>query len=270
LVQVQNGLYTPLDFIDGLREKFFEHDQYDSNVPLTVASSYALNYYKDQYLNFYQGGALAAMALDLYLIEISGGTMQLADLLRNLAAVFPADTFFNDADLFQIMGSLSYPQVEEFMVRHVKASEPFPWERLFANVGLLYRQEGETMGWSFGCDDISYNLENNRFMVSSEEGIDDFGKALGLRELDEIITINGDSLSLGSWQTTLNNFYSTQKEGLAVEMRIARPRKRGSAYREKTLKAKAFEVAYIEAHQLNLMPIPNPRQLRLQQIWLNQ
>jgi len=268
LVQVRDSIYTKDEFLEVMRDKFFANDQYE-DLPLTAVSKHTLDIYHDQYQNFYEGGAIAAMALDLYLIEISGGGMRLMDLLNNLSAVFPADTFFKDEDLFRIMGELSFPQVETFMVRHFEAGEPFPWERLFANVGLDYKEEGKTMGWSIGTDELSYDLEQDRFLVTNEEGIDSFGEALGLKARDQIISINGDTLSLFSFQTVLADFQGSLKEGDEVVYYVARPR-RNDKFRIKRLKTKAFKVEYEESHLLNWQEQASDQQKAWRKIWLAQ
>lgn len=267
LVQIRDSIYNPQEFLDVFRDKFIANDQYEP-IPLTAASRHTLDVYKDFYLNFYDGGAIAAMALDLYLIELSGGQMRLMDLLNNLSAVYDVDTFFVDEDLFQIMGDLSFPQVTTFMVRHFEAGEPFPFERLFNNVGISYEAIGSSQGLSLGFEDLSYDLETDRFIISSEDGIDEFGEDLGLEYLDQIVSINGDSLGLFNFQEILNHYQEEGQAGEIMEFVIARPRKRGG-FKLKTLKAKAKEVSYEEFHVLRLLPSPSDKQIAWRQFWMN-
>lgn len=268
IVQIRNGIYSSEQFLEVLRDKFISDDEYSSEVPLTVASKHTLSFYKDQYQNFYEGGALAAMALDLRLIELSGGSMRLVDLLGNLGAVYHADTFFRDDALFKIIAEYSYPEMEEFMVRHFAANEPFPFERLLGNVGISYTEVGTASGWSLGADEFSYNFETDRIVIASEEGIDEFGEDLGLEVLDEIVSINGQELGLGNFQEVLASYQEDLDEDTKVKMRIARPRGDDGDYRMKTLKAKPRLVEYEERHQIKLMAEPNESQLRLRKYWM--
>lgn len=267
LVQVRDSLLSPEQFLAGMREKFLENDQYP-DVPLTAASKHTLDVYREYYQNFYDGAALAAMALDLYLIELSQGQMRLLDMLNNLMAIYPADTFFVDEDLFKIMGDLSWPQVTTFMVRHFEAGEPFPWERLLANVGVNYEVLGTSMGWSLGFEDLSYDLETDRFIVSNPDGIDDFGADLGLRYLDQIVSIDGDSLSLYNFQAVLNRYQDSLYPGKKVEYVVARPKKK-EGFKIKKLQAAASQVAYEESHLLTVEKNPSPKQLAWRRFWLN-
>lgn len=268
IVQILNQIYSPEEFLEILRDKFLSDDEFDTNVPLTQASKYTLSYYKDQYQNFYDGGALAAMALDLRLIELSGGSMRLVDLLANLGSVYHADTFFQDDQLFRIMADYSYPEVEEFMVRHFAGTEPFPFERLLGNVGVSYVENGTASGWSLGADEFSYNFESDRIIIASEDGIDEFGEDLGLRVLDEIVSINGDTLGLANMQEVLGRYQEQLDADTKVKMRIARPKGDDGEYRFKTLKAKPRLVEYEEKHQIKLVEEPNESQLRLRKFWM--
>lgn len=268
IVQVLRDIYTPEEFLEVLRDKFMSNDEYAQDVPLTVASEYTLEFYKDQYNNFYEKGALAAMALDLRLVELSGGSMRLVDLLQNLGGVLHADTFFMDDSLFDIMADYSYPQVKEFMVRHFESNEPFPFERLFGNVGISYKEVGTTKGWSLGTDEFSYNFETDRIMIASEEGIDKFGEDLGLRKMDEIVSINGDTMGLGNFQDVLSKYQEEMNPERKVKIRIARPKRKDGEYRFKTLKAMPVLIEYEERHQLELMGELNESQARLRKYWL--
>lgn len=268
LVQVRKGIYSPEEFLEILRDKLLSAEQYNKNIPLTEASKYTLSYFKDQYLNFYQYGAIAGLALDLKLIDLSKGRYRLQDLLDTLGALYPADTFFVDQDLFKEIARLSYPETEEFLLRHVAGTEPFPLEALFEPLGIRYRETGVTEGWSLGCDEFSYNFETGRIMIASAEGIDEFGEDLGLEEFDELISINGQELDLGNFSEVLNSYQENLKEGDKVEMRIARPKRKGDKYKEKTLQAEAIKISYEESHQLQLIPEASAEQLARRAFWL--
>ncbi len=269
LVQMRNKNYTEEEFIEVLRDKMFSNDDFDSTIPLTVASKYTLSYFKDQYLNFYQKGALAAMALDLKLMTLSDGKMRLIDLLGNLENLYPADTFFQDDQLFSIIAEQSYPEIEEFLLRHFAGTETLPFAELMEPFGFSYQAVGTTEGWSLGCDEFSYSFETSRIIIAKQEGIDEFGEELGLEPLDELISINGDTLDINNIGMIMQNYQTNLSAGDEVEMRIARPRRKEGEYRYKTLKAEAQLIEYEESHII--LPLQNlsPEQLRMRKIWLD-
>tara|TARA_R110002050_G_scaffold128663_1_gene249972 strand:- start:16 stop:1869 length:1854 start_codon:yes stop_codon:yes gene_type:complete len=268
LVQMRNKNYNEQEFIEVLRDKMYSSDEYDSLIPLTLASKYTLTYFKDQYLNFYQKGALAAMALDLKLMNLSDGKMRLIDLLGTLGNIYSADTFFQDDQLFAIIAEHSFPEVEEFLLRHFAAAEPLPFAELLEPFGFSYRPKGTTLGWSLGCDEFSYSFETSRIIIAKEEGLDDFGRALGLKPLDELISINGDTLDITNLGQVLDNYQTSLKPGDKVEMRIARPKKKEGEFKFKTLKAEAQQIEFEESHQLKPIENLSADQLRMRKIWL--
>jgi len=208
------------------------------------------------------------MALDLKLMTLSEGKMRLIDLLGKLEDLYPADTFFQDDQLFSIIAEESFPEVEEFLLRYLAGTESLPFAELLEPFGFSYRPMGITLGWSLGCDDFSYGFETGRIIIAKEEGIDDFGRKLGLQPLDELISINGDSLDIGNLGAVLDNYQTSLSPGDEVEMRIARPKSKEGEFKVKTLKAEARQIEYEELHQLKSLENLSADQLRMRKIWL--
>ena len=170
--------------------------------------------------------------------------------------------------MFAIIAEHSFPEVEEFLLRHFAGTEPLPYAELLEPFGFLYSPTGTTVGWSLGCDEFSYSFETSRIIIAKEEGIDDFGHELGLEPLDELISINGDSLDITNLGQVLENYQTGLKAGDEVEMRIARPKKKEGEFKFKTLKADAQQIEYEESHQLKAIENLSADQLRMREIWL--
>ena len=92
----------------------------------------------------------------------------------------------------------------------------------FCKRGYSLSETGVTYGWSLGCDAFSYDLEQGRFIIASEEGIDDFGRDLGLRLLDRVISLNGDTFMIYNFQEVLEDYQNSSQEGDKVEIVVAR------------------------------------------------
>jgi hypothetical protein len=86
--------------------------------------------------------------------------------------------------------------------------------------------------------------------------------------LDELISINGDTLDIGNIGAVIENYQTSLSEGDRVEVVIARPKKKEGEYKIKTLKATAREIEYEESHLLKVMAQPTEEQLRMRQVWL--
>jgi predicted metalloprotease with PDZ domain len=272
LVQVRSGIYSIEKFLAVMQDKMLSADDYDQSVPLTMASRHTLSYFKEEYLNFYDKGALAGMALDLKLRSLSDeGNEGLIDLLQELGKVYHADTFFNDQELFSIIGDLTAPELEEFLVRHYAGTSPFPFQELMAWAGIIYEREGTDSLVSLGSKNWGFNFESQRLFVPSESAIDEFGEALGLRAGDEIISIGGVSdWGYFNLDAKLSEYRQKVKAGETVEVVIARPKRKAGDFKQKALKAKARLSAYDLRHKLELMDNPTPEQLAFRKAWLGQ
>ncbi|MGB0178069.1 MAG: PDZ domain-containing protein, partial [Owenweeksia sp.] len=245
------------------------NDKFDSDIPLTVASRFTIDYFKDEYFNFYQKGAIAGMALDLRLRQLSGAEYGLVDLLLELGETYGVDTFFRDDQLFEIITEMTYPEIREFFARHYEGTEPFPLKDLLASAGIEYNAELSIPRISSGNVGYSYNFETSRIKVEDTDEMDEFGRELGLRKGDELIEFNGQEITLSNISDVLNNFYSNAEVGDKVKVKIARPDEEGE-FKNKTLKAKAVMGEVSRKHDLQLMDNPTPVQLKMRKAWINQ
>ena len=269
LVQVRNGLYSLPDFLEINRDKLLSAEEFNPDIPLTVASRYTLSYFKDQYYNFYQKGHLAALALDLKLIDHSNGEQNLIDLLTELSSTDGADTFFKDTELFGIIARHTAPEIEEFLLRHVAGAEPLPLASLLQKVGISYRESFTTQALSTGGIGFGYNFDTERLTVDDTSEIDQLGRDLGFQIGDEIVEFNGTELTLQNIESTLEAFFETLEEGDKVKMKVARKQEDGS-YKTKKLKARVRMQEVTERHQFEVLENLSERQQRLRKKWLKQ
>jgi predicted metalloprotease with PDZ domain len=269
LVQVRSGIYNLDEFINVTSDKFSSADEYEQYIPLTVASRHTLSFMKDQYLNFYQKGHLAGMALDLKLIQLSAGEYRLVDLLEELGGVYGTDSFFVDEHLFGIITEMTYPEMREFFARHYEGAEPFPFEELLAMVGIDYRLEAEVERFTVGNIEFGYNFGTGRLKVASVDDMDEFGQDMGWQVDDELVEFNGTPVDLYTIGEVIGDFYSKTEIGDKVEVLVARPDGKGG-FKEKKLKAKARTALYTERHLIQAVPEPSEQQLALRKVWINQ
>ncbi len=270
IVQARSGIYSLSEFLEVVQDKMISSDDFDQGIPLTVASEFTLTFLKDQYHNFYQKGALAGMALDLELLKLSNGSYRLINLLEDLGNTYGADTFFVDADLFDIISEATFPEMREFFARHFEGAEPFPYQELMEMVGILYVDEYEAQRLTIGNVDLGYNFETSRLRIEDVSEMDDFGKALGWEEGDEIIEFNGQEITLQNVQQIIGEFYQNTRVGDKLTMLVARPKGEEGEYKEVKLKGKAQMTSYSDVHLLQPMQNPTAAQLEMRKKWLNQ
>lgn len=269
LVQIRSGIYDLNEFLNITQEKLTASDYYDQNIPLTIASKHTLSFFKDQYMNFYEKGYLAGMALDLKLIQLSDGEYRLVDLLMELGDVYGSDTFFVDTELFDVITNITYPEMREFFARYYEGSEPFPFEELMAMVGIGYSAEAEVERFTVGNIEFGYNFGTGRLKVAGVDELDEFGVEMDWQVGDELIEFNGTPVDLYTIGDVISDFYSSTELGDKIEVLIARPDDDGE-FKEKKLKARAQTAMYTEHHIIQAIPEPTEEQIRMRKVWINQ
>lgn len=269
LVQARSGIYSVDDFVDVIKEKMDNADEYNQDVPLTVASKFTLEFFKDEYMNFYQKGALAAMAVDLKLLELSDGEYRLVDLLKDLGATYGPDTFFVDENLFDIITAHTYPEMREFFARHFESSEPLPYTELLEKAGILYMPEAEVEQLTIGNIDFGFNFETGRLMVADVSEMDAFGEEFGWQVGDELIEFNGEELDMSNIYEVIGGFYSDTKVGDKIAVLVARPQGDGE-YKNVKLKGKAQLGTFTETNIIHAAEDLTSEQLERRKKWINQ
>ncbi|AEV33694.1 putative protease with the C-terminal PDZ domain [Owenweeksia hongkongensis DSM 17368] len=269
LVQARSGIYDLTEFTEVLKDKLDQADGFNTDIPLTIASKFTLDFFKDEYMNFYQKGALAGMCVDLKLMELSNGEYRLVDLLKELGDMYGPDTFFVDENLFEIITEHTYPEMREFFARHFEGAEPLPYAELFETVGFSYWEELEIEQLTLGNVELGFNFETGRLKIEETQEMDEFGKEMGWMPGDEIMEFNGQPVDLATISDVMGDFYENTQVGDKVEILVARPQEDGE-YKEKKLKAKAQLGTYIEQNILQANPNPTPEQIERRKLWINQ
>jgi predicted metalloprotease with PDZ domain len=268
-VQVKEGLMSMDDFLDVMQQKMVAASGYDSGIAFTEMSKKALDEHADQYLNVYQQGALIGMAIDLKLLSLSNGEYGIQNLMSDLSQKYGVDKPFKDDELFGEIGQISgYPEMTDFLERHVAGTEPLPFESLLANAGIMFRDSLTEKSVSGGNIAIGYNPKTERLVVATTEGMDEFGQALGFEVGDELVSWNGRELNLDNIQDVLNEYKKTTNPGDKVKVEVAREVKEGKKKTVK-LKAKAIEIDRTRRNVLEVMDDPTTEQLAIRKAWIN-
>lgn len=269
LIQVRGGLIDVGDFLERMREKIVAMDNFNKYVPITTSSKYALDVYEDQYLNVYNKGAVLAMCLDLKLRSLSDGELGLGDVIRKLQSTYGRDTFFSDEHFFDIFAEHSFAEMKEFFARYFESAEVLPLEELLRPAGITYKPTYSKRLPSFGGIRLNYNEERRTIYVSDDFDLDEFGKALGLKQGDEILSIQGMPLTIETFESTVMNYFTNTKEGDMVTFEINRPGKKNK-YKKMTLKAKAVLLTIEQEHYLEPSEDITEKNAEFRLKWLNQ
>lgn len=254
-VQVVEGLASPDVFLAKLAEKIKNsRTAYNDNLAFTELSMESAGRLKDQFGNVYEKGALIAACLDLTLLNLSDGQYGIRDLKHDLGVKFGKDNAFDDAKLFDIITELTYPEVREFFATYVERGEAIPYEKFFGYAGVAFTNSKIP---SLGGVQFGPNSEGKMQILDLSQ-VNAMGKAMGYQVGDVIETINGETVTAETFQSVLEKYRKTVRNGDLVEVAIKR---HGNAM---TLKGSAFV-----SDVYNLKPIPSPtaKQLAVQNAW---
>lgn len=270
-VQVRNGQINMEQFLDVIQEKITGAASFNDTLPFTVMSEGCLDAYKNQYLNVYQKGALIAMCLDLKLIQLSNGAMDLPKLMKKLSLEFGHHKPFKDDELFDVITRLTYPEIGEFLKKHVGGNQPLPLEEYLMYAGIAYTAGGTQEITDFGLDfeNAGYDEKTDRFYIISESDLSAVGKALGLRSGDVIQKINGKELKMETALELYLNLYMNSKPADSIEFEIGRPNKKGKL-KKMILKGKVGTRTIQKEGGLASVESPSSDQLKIRKAWLGQ
>lgn len=237
-VQVKYGLIDIDDFFNVMQGKMEESQKYyNDTLPFTYMSKNVLDpIYHDQYQNVYAKGALIGMCLDILLRYQSNGKYGTQELMRDLSKKYGKNKSFKDNELFDDIEKLTYPEIRKFLDTYVAGDKRLPFEDVFDKVGLKYTYKEQRKVMNIGGVALGINPQTEAIIVADVSEIDEFGKSLGYRDGDEIVSFMGKQLTLTNVQDVLHDFVTNVKEGDKVTIVVKRTNAKGKA---KTVKLKA-------------------------------
>ncbi|MGZ8511599.1 MAG: M61 family metallopeptidase, partial [Chitinophagaceae bacterium] len=267
-VQVWGGMIKAEQFLQTLAQKIvYSRSYYKDDLSFTELSTESAGKHADQYGNVYQKGALISACLDLYLLNLSGNQYGFKDLKQDLGVKYGKDKYFEDAELFDEIGKLTYPEIKEFLLKHVEGSEPIPYEKYFGLAGVQYIPKEMTKEISLGGIGLTAD-SLGRIVVNDTKNMDDFGKKMGYRDKDELVSLNGETLAISNASALIQKFYTNAKEGDITTIVVKRTMANGQTELV-SLTAPALKVEKPKLHQLKFDPTASPEQLLLRKTWLN-
>ena len=272
MVQEKYGLITSKELLNTFSNMItISRTRYNDSLPFTVMSSGVLKLYKDQYENVYQKGALIALCVDVKLLQLSNGKYGFMNLMQDLSIKYGKKRGFKDEELFDEIGKLTYPEIEEFLKTYVSGSQPLPLEQIFNSMGVSYRAVVEMKDSSFtiglGGEAFGINKETNRIVIQDISSMNAFGKTLGYHKNDEIISINGKELNLTTVGSIFRNLLTTSKAGDSLMIQVQRKDVNG---KDTIVELKGLMKKYprIKYNVLEFLETPTTQQLSLRDYWL--
>lgn len=99
-----------------------------------------------QFGNVYNKGALVAALLDIRLLELSGGTKGLREIILQLIETYGPENAFSEENFFDDLAVLTgYPtEVADFLNKYVKGTDPLPMTEYFNKLGIAFNESNNT------------------------------------------------------------------------------------------------------------------------------
>lgn len=267
-MQIKYGLIDLPTYLEMLNEKINTSiSSFNDTLPFTVMSKQCLDVYKEQYGNVYQKGALIGMCLDIKLRSLSGGKYGIQNMMADLSKVYGKQQSFKDDELFDQITKLTYPEIRQFFARYVEGNEPLPLKETFQQVGLELKGGDKTKVASLGKVSLGYNEETQRMVVANVNQLNAFGKQLGYKKGDELVALNGKTLTIETMKDVMEEYKTKTKEGDKVEILVARKGEDGKEVKTK-LTAPAILVEGDSKYEVTPAAKPTPEQLALRDAWL--
>jgi predicted metalloprotease with PDZ domain len=266
--QVTQGLITPEEYVKRLAQKIaFSRTAFNDTLPFTVLSRGSAGIYKAQFVNVYMKGALINACLDIYLNKLSGGHYGLHNLKHDLSVRYGPENYFDDDALFDEITRLTFPPVRDFFARYVEGPNAIPYEDFFAMAGISYTPEKQVSSFTLGGFAAGLNNEK-KLIVTGTSSMNEFGKKMGYRKDDELVSLNGKELNPETFGQTVTEFYASAREGDMVTVVVKRKNEAGETA-SVTLSAPAMKVTKTEQHVLELNAGATAEQLKIRNAWLN-
>jgi predicted metalloprotease with PDZ domain len=140
MMQYRNQHRTLDALLEIFASKKSQADGYNQSVSLSQMSLTCYGEGGSEFGNVYRKGALVAALLDIRLLELSGGTKGLREVIIDLINTYGSDNAFSEANFFDDLAQLTgYPtEVTDFMNKYIKGTDALPIDEYFTKIGISY------------------------------------------------------------------------------------------------------------------------------------
>ena len=224
LFQINQGLISEEDFYKRISGKIKNASQMDDSMSFTVMSKNVLDEpYKTQYLNVYEKGALIGMCIDIIIREKSNGQRGILDMMQKLSQIYGTNKAFNDNELFDKIAEITYPEVKDFLIKHVQGTTPIDYNAILAKVGVT-PQDTEVSGNPLikgQSPMISVNPQTKEIYLLALPEISSFFTSLGIQGNDILLAFNDVNYNLDNIYDLIN-VSQTWKDNDAITIKYKR------------------------------------------------
>ena len=219
IMQLRSGLLSTEDLLKEFSRKLLINERFDNDISLSEMS---LGSYKpavnSQFINFYHRGAITAALLDIRLLELSQGKKGLREVYLQLLHDYGKYKPFPEENFFNLFVEMTYPEIQQFIDKYIRGSEPLPVVEYIEKLGFKYIAEKPSSDSlpSLGTA-ITLNNEGELMTLNITEN----ARKYGLNNGDILLKAFGQEVSLENIRDILGKTY-TMKVGDPVDLLVKR------------------------------------------------
>jgi predicted metalloprotease with PDZ domain len=226
LFQVNQGLISEDKFLLEMTSKYNNaKTMFPKPVSFIEMSKNILNpEMKVIYPNVYQKGALMAMCLDLIIREKSNGKRGILSMMGELSKVYGPNKPFDDDELISVVTKVTYPEVGDFLQKHVVKGEEIDYDQFLKYAGLSVGASKIPVQIAFIVDKKPYLIidkDNNQVLIQTLDNQNVLINAMGLQNNDVLLAVDNTKIDASDMISIFGGVYNL-KEGKPMVMKVKR------------------------------------------------
>ncbi|MFN8277523.1 MAG: hypothetical protein U0T84_08575 [Chitinophagales bacterium] len=203
LMQYQHELISEQEYITEIRNKMNLAEVYEPFSLTEQSERCYLEGNEESYRNFYYKGATIAMMLDLKLLNVSKGEMNLTRLLTDMKDYTKSNYVVKDEAVIPEMVKYSYPEIQDFFDNYVKGQKKPDYNEFLSVIGWKYEALRTDTSKLFANATFRYTKASKEYYVTNVS-LDQ----IGLRDGDVLVEINKSKITKENFDNLLDKFSS--------------------------------------------------------------
>lgn len=195
LMQLRYDLISYDDFIGEVRNKINLAEVYEPFSLVKASQNIDQAGAGDEYQNFYNKGALAALLLDIRLLELTDGALGLQGLLYRLHEKLGDGLVIKDEALIDEMAELGEDDIIPFYNDYILGTKPLPYAEYFGKLGLIFEENIKDKVRIYAIIEHGTDPGSGRVVVESLQM-----NFIGLQKGDIIMSIEGTDVTPANFE----------------------------------------------------------------------
>jgi predicted metalloprotease with PDZ domain len=208
--------------------------------------------------DIYRRGLVFGALLDIHLINRTAGRVTLREVLLKMKDRYPLGRPFDTDSLFQVIASLSDPEVKGFLEHYLKTNDTLPIREELGRLGISYSSKKQHPQVKAGLGFYPYNDKVSGRMIVRDVFTEN--SSTGYKPHDTLLTVDGENFAIGGTNPELVRRLFFSSPGTSYTAVVLRNGK------EVFIHAKT--VPYYLRHVFSIQDEVSPEVLALRHIWM--